>query len=399
MQNRLVLSNLHSSVSSLQNATDTLRNLVEEHGCWVDRFAFLPRDHANGTTTAAAELHIENLRDKAVKYLNGLFVILDSDGNMYSSHKDFIIENGSKGNNDDDRNSADSTKLVSFTIRAAAATPEQSKILVECCPLDDELEDVEAKEKMKKQSLVFPNAVELLVQSSNEGGGTGSVPWRGGFILSQHICLWLGNNSIHKKDVELLEGQESAPFSLRPQMLFQNKSVLELGAGSSGLPSMALAKICSKMKIAIDLITSDGVDEIVTALKRNISANNLDDVVHVKHINWNDASSRHQENTLDVVDTIIFADCVYNEEGGSALCNAINLLLKPGGNVIGVLPDFRVGIDSFEASMKNKGFIAAAIPRLEKDNRVSEDFACAGGGGKNYRLMWWRDCRTGTVCD
>jgi predicted nicotinamide N-methyase len=56
-------------------------------------------------------------------------------------------------------------------------------------------------------------------------------------------------------------------------------------------------------------------------------------------------------------DTIMFADCIYNEEGATALCNAIQMILRPKGNVIGVLPDHRVGIDLFENIMESNGFV------------------------------------------
>ena len=79
-------------------------------------------------------------------------------------------------------------------------------------------------------------------------------------------------------------------------MLFgNNKTVLELGAGSSGLPSLLLGKIISSIDILEDnsnmnmksLICSDGVDEIVQGLSINVSDNELDECIIVKHIDWN----------------------------------------------------------------------------------------------------------------
>jgi hypothetical protein len=51
----------------------------------------------------------------------------------------------------------------------------------------------------------------------------------------------------------------------------------------------------------------------------------------------------------------------YNEEGATALCNAIQMILRPKGNVIGVLPDYRVGIDLFENIMESNGFVLSNI--------------------------------------
>ena len=42
MQNRLVLTGIPDSVPHLLKAHDSLKELVEDHACWVDRFAFLP---------------------------------------------------------------------------------------------------------------------------------------------------------------------------------------------------------------------------------------------------------------------------------------------------------------------------------------------------------------------
>lgn len=76
MQNRLVLFDLPPDVPRLANSADALRNLIEENACWVDRFAFL-RLPQKGGVVAAAELHLENVRDRAVKKLDGMLVTMD----------------------------------------------------------------------------------------------------------------------------------------------------------------------------------------------------------------------------------------------------------------------------------------------------------------------------------
>jgi len=223
---------------------------------------------------------------------------------------------------------------------------------------------------------------------------------------------------------------------------------LELGAGSAGLPSMVLACISKKEKNSIRtktnhtnktlslmqthhhhrprrIIASDGIDEIVRALRRNISANNLNEFITVQHLDWNrlddlrTTTSQRTDNNihdnssptlpmsismpLPNADTIIFADCVYNEEGAVALCNAIDATVKkPGGNIIGVLPDYRVGLDVFERTMIRRGYTPQLIPRsshaqsnekgtyTNNQNVGGHSFLCSGGGGKHYRILWWR---------
>jgi len=103
MQNRLVLTGIPIAVPHLPNAFDSLKDLVEDHACWVDRFAFL-----SATTTAAAEincseqddvvtcdvvvaaveLHIENVRDKAIQSLDGMVVRIDGEGGIITDDDD-----------------------------------------------------------------------------------------------------------------------------------------------------------------------------------------------------------------------------------------------------------------------------------------------------------------------
>lgn len=397
MQNRLVLTGIPSSIPRLPNAADALRDLVEEHGCWVDRFTFLSgenTDNSNATkVVAAAELHIENVRDRAVRSLDRLHVVLNCSGDIHwSGHSN------NKGSSNDQLTSNecaagnDAKTLLSFQIRAFPANLAQSKQLVERCrSLDSELEDVAAEKKMEKQTLKLPCDIELVVRRSNESGGTGTNPWRGGVILATQICLWFGGEDI-KTD------QDRAAGVIDFKSLFEKKTVLELGAGSASLPSMAVARICKQNNCDIDLISSDGVDETVTALKRNIAENQLDEYIRVKHIDWNDLTTfcKGEGDGNIKADTIIFSDCVYNEEGATALCNAICRILKTGGNVVGVLPDFRVGLDLFEKLMAVNHLFPVIIPLTEKQRKGSHknDFTCSGGGGKNYRLLFWRDCRS-----
>ena len=466
MQNRLVITGIPSSVPHLPNATDTLRDLVEEHGCWVDRFTFLHRhldeDGEGGSTTdnsyeyatftstnartnvdvnvgdddddnddgavAAAELHIENVRDRAVKSLDRLYVVLNQLGDIHwSGHSNdegsnIIDHQSTTGSTNSSSTAGTNTKqtLITFQIRAFPANAAQSRQLVELYhSLDSELEDKDAEKKMEKQILKLPfpcNDIELVVRRSDESGGTGSNPWRGGVILAMQICLWFGggdedNIQFEQEKAGTGSGAGAGKCVIDFKSLFEKKLVLELGAGSASLPSMTIASICKQNKLDIDLITSDGVDETVTALKRNISNNKLNEYIRVKHIDWNDEStfcddksSKGSEGKGDEkgdenikADTIIFSDCVYNEEGATALCNAICKMLKKGGQIIGVLPDFRVGLDLFEKMMVESHFVPIIIPmmmeRKGKKETPKNEFTCSGGGGKHYRLLFWRDCR------
>ena len=177
MQNRLVLLDLPPNIPRRANSADALRDLVEEHGCWVDRFAFLcpheekekekEEDTAVGVI-AAIELHLENVRDHAVKKLDGMLITMDKVGDIVVAAD--ISDTRPEGSQD-----------ITFRIRAVPATVSQSSQLVERCPLEED-------DGERIQTLHLPNNVNLTVARSTIGGGTGADPWRGGILLSKLIC-------------------------------------------------------------------------------------------------------------------------------------------------------------------------------------------------------------------
>lgn len=402
MQNRLVLTGIPSSVATLPRAREALRDVVEEHGCWVDRFALLHeekdndneggddndvrycesdqqsqrsigRNSASLTVIAVAEFHVENIRDEAVKAMDGLTVTLWPCGE-------------SSGRSDLPDGEDIFLKECSFTVRACPANQSQARRLLECCPLDTDKEDNCDKKRMTMQKLTISDGTVLSVRSSEESAGTGSYPWRSGLILSKHICVWFESKKI------LLS---TTLGRLCTKELFHDKDILELGAGATGLPSMTIAALCNGSNngdISVrSIVASDGVDEMVRSLQENITNNGLCDCVTVKHIDWNNLSSG---SSLQI-DTILFADCIYNEEGAASLCNTIQKMLKPGGSVVGVLPDFRVGLDVFMKTLTESGFKSQLIRREEetqfsKKSCTFSDFVCSGGSGKHYQVFWWK---------
>eukprot|EP00956_Cyclotella_meneghiniana_P020869 scaffold37386_cov69-Cyclotella_meneghiniana.AAC.3 len=394
MQNRLTIKGIPSNVPQLPNAADTLRNLIEEHGCWVDRFAFLssPSDNntdeeeTNDTTTtseydsivAVAELHIENVRDDAIQSLDGCIVVLDGETGCLVEDVNSTTATAIRTPRSEEY---DCNHQLQFTIRATRTTPSESKLLTEQCPIHNDGDD-DTKVLMEKQTLTLPmDGMELTVRSNIEkGGGTGSTPWRGGLLLSHQICHWYQKRNVSGSDVDF-------------DTLFNNKTVLELGAGCSGLPSMTLAKIANNFNCDIQkIICSDGIDEIVNVLSTNVQENELDNCIEVRQIDWNDYCNDDIPDTLEKnTDTILFADCIYNDNCAIALSKTILLSLKPGGNVIGVIPDNRVGVDVFERCMRRNGFQMKTLPIISLDD-YSNSFCCTGGGGKNYRFLLFNSC-------
>lgn len=375
MQNRLAVTGIPSSVPRLPNAAESIRELIEEHGCWVHRFAFLvpsanDQDQVN-YIVAVAELHLENVRDDTVRSIDGLTLVLDESGLLLSATKSSDGSNSSHVNHHCRDN-------IRFAISASAATPLQSKQLIQQSYIHSDDNDLTIV--VEKQALTLSiDKIQLTVRSCLQGGGTGSKPWRGGLLLSHQICHWC-----QQKDNAAVVEFDS---------LFRDKTVLELGAGCSGLPSMTLAKINMTYGCGMAIISSDGIDEIVDALRFNVTENDLHDCISVRHIDWNDYQVKGEDPerepspflSRNEVDTILFADCIYNENCAIALSNTISRLIKPGGHIIGVLPDNRVGVDVFLKRMSI--FRSKALAVHNEPDDLSNDFATNGGGWKKYRLV------------
>ena len=368
MQNRLVLFDLPPDVPRLANSADALRNLIEENACWVDRFAFL-RLPQKGGVVAAAELHLENVRDRAVKKLDGMLVTMDKNGDIIST-----CDADCAGTDVLVCSSKESGRDITFRMQAAPATASQSRSLVDLSPLEED-----AGERI--QTLHLPREVHLTVARSTIGGGTGADPWRGGILLARLICSWVDENDQCQKLPSLRE-------------LFHDKDIFELGAGSSGLPSMAVASLEGDAIIPSSIVATDGVDEIIDVLTQNVARNRngLSNSLDTQFLDWNHLSSVSR----CAADVILFSDCIYNEAGAEALSKTITHILRPGGSVLGVLPDMRVGLSRFENNMKKCGFASQDVPISKSlDNIIGhgshESFLCSGGGTKNYRVVFWDD--------
>ena len=368
MQNRLVLFDLSPDVPRLANSADALKDLLELNACWVDRFAFLrPPQKKGGAVVAAAELHLENVRDLAVKKLDGMLVTMDENGNIISTC------DADCAGTDVHVCSKESGREITFRMQAAPATASQSRRLVELSPLEEDVGE-------RIQTLHLPREVHLTVARSTIGGGTGADPWRGGILLARLICSWV-------------DECQKLP-SLRE--LFHDKDILELGAGSSGLPSMAVASLEVAREgdaiVPSSIVATDGVDEIIDVLTQNVARNGLSNSLDTQFLDWNHLPSVSRR----AADVILFSDCIYNEAGADALSNAIEYILRPGGSVLGVLPDMRVGLSRFESNMKKCGFAPQDVPLSKSSDNISghgsnESFLCSGGGTKNYRIVFWDD--------
>ena len=119
--------------------------------------------------------------------------------------------------------------------------------------------------------------------------------------------------------------------------IFNNKKILELGAGTA-LLSMYISKISKN-----SIITASDYDISIT--NENIINNNLDNIL-IKKIDWNNLD----DSDLDKYDIIILSDCIYRTTYKSLLLT-IKKYLNPKGKILISNAD-RENLDEFIYGMK-----------------------------------------------
>ncbi|CAE7235867.1 unnamed protein product, partial [Symbiodinium microadriaticum] len=118
--------------------------------------------------------------------------------------------------------------------------------------------------------------------------------------------------------------------------------------------------------------------------------------VEIRSIPWLPAGRRSYRHK-DQFDVILFADGIYTERGALLLADAATALLRPGGVLLGALPDLRAGIESFEDDLRSRGLTASEV-LLDEDmisaaSRPYDEDECgfiAGGSAQGYRIVMWR---------
>jgi 2-polyprenyl-3-methyl-5-hydroxy-6-metoxy-1,4-benzoquinol methylase len=127
--------------------------------------------------------------------------------------------------------------------------------------------------------------------------------------------------------------------------IFNNKKILELGAGTA-LLSMYISKISTN-----SIITASDYDISIT--NENIINNNLDNII-TKKIDWNNLDN----NDLEKYDIIILSDCIYRTTYKSLLLT-IKKYLKPKGKIFisnadrENVDEFIYGIKEINSKIKN----------------------------------------------
>jgi predicted nicotinamide N-methyase len=225
---------------------------------------------------------------------------------------------------------------------------------------------------------------------SNQLGG---YLWIGSIMLSiyiEHFVSASTSTSTHRLLISVPSGGGS---SGRKQQKIGCNTFLELGAGASGLPTIAMNRM-GKFAYATD------VKQVLKMLKKNMKANLQQEYEHGGHLRaagvvdtgemaceleWRDLEQMTDEWEADVsllveryaqfegLDAILLADCIYSEASASALVNTLQLICRVclrrynRAPVIFCLSELRdqLAQDRFLSCAKSSGMFSVQLLRRE----------------------------------
>jgi predicted nicotinamide N-methyase len=132
-----------------------------------------------------------------------------------------------------------------------------------------------------------------------------------------------------------------AIYSILNKNRFENKKIIELGAGFSGLAGLIVAKNIPSSYVTI----TDGNTKCVEYLKRNIQLNGLDKNAEGKVLLWD------RNNTLSVsefkYDYVIISDCIFFKNYHEDLIETIYNLISDDGICIIIAPPRGDSLEKF----------------------------------------------------
>uniref|UniRef100_A0A7S2UVU6 Calmodulin-lysine N-methyltransferase n=1 Tax=Fibrocapsa japonica TaxID=94617 RepID=A0A7S2UVU6_9STRA len=128
--------------------------------------------------------------------------------------------------------------------------------------------------------------------------------------------------------------------------LFANRSVLELGAGVSGLPGLSASIFAESVSL------TDGQDSMVEYLSLNLDLNKeilrqtrclvegitSELTVNCFNLNWDHVTSQQQEKYAKHFDIIIASEIIYDAVNTDSMASAFDTLLKEDGTAFIILP-------------------------------------------------------------
>ena len=172
-----------------------------------------------------------------------------------------------------------------------------------------------------------------------------------GFNNTGNICVWPSEEVL-------------TAYCLENKHLFIDKSVLELGAGMTGLAGLVVGQACGAKHVLITDGNDNSVENLEIIVEENKNLNLIQNVsskvspdkfefpaqkliLNFQCIKWANGANDLSEQ----YDVIISADCLFFDEGRPQLLECLKKALKPGGTAIIVAPSrsgtFEVIVCSF----------------------------------------------------
>lgn len=137
-----------------------------------------------------------------------------------------------------------------------------------------------------------------------------------------NICVWPSE--------EVLAG-----YCIENAADFKGKSVLELGAGMTGLAGLIVSQTCQPSRVLITDGNDNSVENLSIVLEENQNLGHVQENVSVQLLKWNNGAKELDQDQFDV---IICADCLFFDDGRPQLLECLVNALKPGGTAIVVAP-------------------------------------------------------------
>ena len=131
-------------------------------------------------------------------------------------------------------------------------------------------------------------------------------------------------------------------YCLENQKLFHGKSVIEVGAGMTGLAGLVVAQACGSHSVTL----TDGNEVSVKNLAAIIKENKFKPNITSHILKWEDAD-KYEKMTAQY-DIAICSDCLFFDQGRTQLVNCLAKILKPTSGLALIVAPKRSGtLDDF----------------------------------------------------
>ncbi|CAJ1441195.1 unnamed protein product [Effrenium voratum] len=141
----------------------------------------------------------------------------------------------------------------------------------------------------------------------------------------------------------------------------EGRRVLELGSGL-GLLGLACARLG-----AASVVLTDYDEALLTACRRSVALNSMEDLVSVQALDWQDVASGGPLPELPPVDLILGADIIYDASHAVSVLGTLRRLLESTGGGEGILvtgePEQREGVHEVDQALGVEGISESKVSR------------------------------------